>query len=279
MINVEFLLIVFILMWGRNESIMPYYLYPEPETVISQTKNPRQDHALLIANEAYEHLDNLVHPARDILTLDSILRHQFGFHTRVLLNYGINEIKAALDSVQKADYGERDQLLVYYAGHGYYDARANKGYLTGIDADRVDNSEYLITSRDICELLEKVDANHVLYVADACLGGKINYRPESVQGRNMYQDINKYEFIDMKLNQVTRKYFFSGGDRYDDGIASAEHAPFSGAFITSLTARDYDGIITLNDLLRTFDVDPYPIIGSFGKCDPGGDFLFISQPE
>lgn len=99
--------------------------------------SPAQDfgnyHALVIGNNAYEHQRPLVTAVDDVKAVGELLREDYGFEVVKLLNVTRQEIENALwDHAEKLT--AQDNLLIYYAGHGYVDPQTMEGYWFGIDA-------------------------------------------------------------------------------------------------------------------------------------------------
>ena len=67
---------------------------------------------------------------------------------------------------------DRDNLLIYYAGHGYLEPQIDRGYWVPVDGDLEDNSDW-IEFPAITDLLQLIAAKHILIVADSCFAGKL----------------------------------------------------------------------------------------------------------
>jgi len=75
-------------------------------------------HALIIGNNIYTHFPSLTTPDQDAHAVAAVLSKQYGFKTKVLLNATRCDILQALNDFRKT-LTDKDNLLIYYAGHGH----------------------------------------------------------------------------------------------------------------------------------------------------------------
>ena len=111
-----------------------------------------------------------------------------------------------------------DNLLIYYAGHGYFDEQDKLGYWVPSDG-RMDKVVDYIPNSTIHDYLATIDCQHTLLVADACFSGSLL---SAMRGR--------YD-----VNERSRWVFASGGEyeRVFDG-APGENSPFAQEMINYL---------------------------------------------
>ncbi len=84
-------------------------------------------HALVIGNNDYEHLRNLTTAVGDAEAVARLLEEKYGFQVTKLINATRRDIAGALNR-HRQTLTERDNLLIYYAGHGVLDEEAGAGY-------------------------------------------------------------------------------------------------------------------------------------------------------
>ncbi|GIX46722.1 MAG: hypothetical protein KatS3mg131_0933 [Candidatus Tectimicrobiota bacterium] len=128
-------------------------------------------HALIIGNSHYAHWPDLQTPHRDAREVDRLLRGKYGFRTRVLLDATRYDILQALNELRR-QLTERDNLLIYYAGHGYLDPQIDRGYWIPVDA-HLDSNVQWISTLAITDMVAAMSAKHVLVVADSCYAGAL----------------------------------------------------------------------------------------------------------
>jgi hypothetical protein len=126
-------------------------------------------HALIIANEAYRHWPRLDTPLRDAHDLKALLERRYGFKVTLLANATRREVFAAFDAM-RGRLTARDNLLVYYAGHGDIDPVTKRGYWVPVDGERRNRSKS-ISVVDVTDQLNAMPAKQVLVVADSCYSG------------------------------------------------------------------------------------------------------------
>ena len=128
-------------------------------------------HALIIGNNEYDHLTDLTTPRNDALALAKLLRREYGFTVNVLLDAKRHDILSGLAGMRRRLGGD-DNLLIYYAGHGYFDRDAAQGYWLPVDAEEDIKSNW-ISNADVTDVLRATDAHHVLVMADSCYSGAL----------------------------------------------------------------------------------------------------------
>ncbi|MBN2212876.1 MAG: caspase family protein [Bacteroidales bacterium] len=230
-------------------------------------------YALLIGINNYSHPDilDLDNPVKDAKKLHSILVSKYTFNEdNVILikNASRNEIINALDELSGI-ITPADNLLIFYAGHGWWDEKANIGYWLPADASKDSKAEWFRNST-LCDYLKEINSKHTLLIADACFAGGI------FKTRKAFQDapvaINKlYEL-------PSRKAMTSG---------TLTEVPDRSAFVRFLVERlenNEEKYLSSEQLFSSFRIavinnsDVVPQYGEIqGVGDEGGDFIFIRK--
>ncbi len=127
--------------------------------------------ALMIAVDSYRNpeIPALGTPAADIAEVGRALNERLGYETRVLRNPTKAQIADALRRLGR-EVTEQDQVMVYYAGHGYELAETGTGYWLPADAD-TDSARNWVSNNDIARFLNRMPAKQVLLVSDSCYSG------------------------------------------------------------------------------------------------------------
>ncbi len=128
-------------------------------------------HALIIGNSDYLHLPRVETVEKDVSALAELLRSRYGFRVTVLRDATYLDVLSAF-SVLRKDLQEKDNLLVYYAGHGDLDRAGDVGYWLPVDAEK-DRKTNWISSREISVQLSLLPSKHVLVIADSCYSGAL----------------------------------------------------------------------------------------------------------
>jgi len=66
----------------------------------------------------------------------------------------------------------KDNLLIFYAGHGVFDKNLNKGYWLPVDASASKKNNW-VSNSDIRDYIAALKAQHTLLISDACFSGSI----------------------------------------------------------------------------------------------------------
>lgn len=126
-------------------------------------------HALVIGNDQYSGYPKLTSAVNDSKKVGAVLQTRYGFKTRVLNNANRFEILSALNDMRES-LGPNDNLLVYFAGHGELEAGTQQGYWIPVDG-QADAPKTWISNRAITDILNTMQARHVMVVADSCYSG------------------------------------------------------------------------------------------------------------
>jgi len=144
---------------------------PATETILPTTAGFGGYHALVIGNNHYRHWASLNTAVADATAVAGVLRNQYGFTVTVLKDASRKEILKALNDYRKT-LSEQDNLLIYYAGHGFLEPGIDRGYWIPVEGDLFDNTDW-IEFPAVTDLLELIPAKQVLVIADSCFAGKL----------------------------------------------------------------------------------------------------------
>ena len=240
-------------------------------------------YALLFATNVYDFFSDLVNPVIDAQTIANELEENYGVFTEVVVNATLEETAGRIRKFASRNYGAKDNLLVFFAGHGEYDAVFREGYVISRDskADDFGKTSYLSHS-NLRTMINNIDCPHIFLVMDVCFGGTFDpHLAASHRGSSQYADISTMDYVERKLKYKTRLYLTSGGKEYVPDGRPGFHSPFARRFIESL--RHYggdDGVLTTAEILQFVDkTDPQPRFGEFGDNEPGSDFILVLKSE
>jgi len=195
-------------------------------------------HALIIGNNDYQHMSTLVTAVNDARETERLLRSKYRFKTTLLLNASRYEILAALNQLRET-LNDDDNLLIYYAGHGKLDERNGMGYWLPVDAEQ-DNNINWISNTAITDILNAIEAKHILVVADSCYSGTLTQTPIARLEEDMDDDL-RTEWVKVMAQTRARITLTSGGVQPVLDGGGGQHSVFSRAFLTAL--RQNDGLL------------------------------------
>lgn len=233
-------------------------------------------HALLIAVQSYEHssITKLEYPIADTERLKSILaRHYIFDETRikVLKDPTRQEILAELFNLSE-ELTSKDNLLIFYAGHGCWNDSRQQGYWLPRDATE-DNPANWISNGDIRDYVQGIKTQHTLLIADACFGGAIFKTRSAPTGSKTIKE---------KYRTQSRRAMTSGDaiqtvpDRsifLDYLIDHLENSQDQYLYAEKLFVKICDAFIYSNL------TEQNPVYGKIQRTGDkvGGDFIFIKR--
>jgi uncharacterized caspase-like protein len=202
-----------------------------------------------------------------------LLREQYGFQTTLLEDASRDDVLVALERYRR-ELTASDNLLVYYAGHGWLDEEADEGYWLPVDAS-ADSQVNWIPNATLTSSFKAIRAKHVLVVADSCYSGKLT-RGIAVRGNRAP------DYIARMAEKRARMVISSGGlEPVLDG-GRGDHSVFAGAFLEAL--RTNRGVLDTTSLFSQIrrevmlGADQTPELADIRKSGhEGGDFLFVPR--
>ncbi len=154
-----------------------------PKTIITNTvvnnekiNNVGKYYALIIGNNDYQDLDipSLDEPIKDATKLYNVLITKYTFekpNVIFLKNATYEQLIQAFDDLSNK-ITKNDNLLVFYAGHGWWNEAKNLGYWLPTDAKK-SNTAFWIPNSRISDYMNSIKSKHTLLIADACFSGSI----------------------------------------------------------------------------------------------------------
>jgi CheY-like chemotaxis protein len=132
-------------------------------------------HALLIAVQKYQDSRlNLNYPITDAKRLKKVLINNYSFdenHIELLPDPSRDEILDQLFNLSKK-LSSKDNLLIFYAGHGSWNDARKQGYWLPHNAHS-DIPTNWVSNSDIRDSISGIDTQHTLLISDACFSGAI----------------------------------------------------------------------------------------------------------
>jgi len=190
-------------------------------------------YALVIGINNYRYLPKLKTALGDAQAVASTLRSQYGFETKLLPDATRDQILTALDDYRRKLSGDSN-LLIYYAGHGYYDKDVGEAYWAPADAEKDTYARWII-AEEITGVARAIPARHVLIVSDSCYSGMLVGRSVSP----LVTPLEHSQYIEKMLTGKSRYVMSSGGnepvaDEDAPGHPSG-HSVFANALLQGLT--------------------------------------------
>ncbi|MCK5097692.1 MAG: caspase family protein, partial [Desulfobacteraceae bacterium] len=229
-------------------------------------------YALIIAVEEYNDpgINDLDQPVKDATRFSTLINTEYIFEKEnitFLKNPTKAEIFSALLELRRTVTPE-DNLLIYYAGHGYWDEEMSTGYWFPQDADPANPVNWL-PNTDLTNYLNVLKSKHTLLIADACFSVGI------FKSRAAFNNVMSVE----RLYKLTSRKAITSGNLLE--------VPDKSVFIEYLIKRldtnkkKYLASEQLYSSLKEAVINNSPNIPQYGTIqnvgDEGGDFIFIRR--
>lgn len=229
-------------------------------------------YALIIAVEEYDDPDinDLSQPLADATRFTNLLNQEYNFEREnitFLRNPTKADIIGTLHQMRNVITSE-DNLLIYYAGHGWWDEEMTTGYWLPKDANRSNPVNWL-PNTDLTNYLNVLKSKHTLLIADACFSGGI------FVSRAAFNNVMSVE----KLYKLTSRKAMTSG--------TLKEVPDKSVFIEYLIKRletnrqKYLASEALYSSMKEAVMNNSPNIPRYGTIqnvgDEGGDFIFIRR--
>ncbi len=232
-------------------------------------------HAILIAIQDYRDpsINDLDQPSKDMKRLKDVLTTRYSFkesNIMVLENPDRNTLYAKFDELQSR-MDKYDNLLIFYAGHGYWDEQLEQGYWLPSDAEPNKRSSWM-SNGTLRDYIAGIGSRHTLLLTDACFSGGI------FKTRAVFE--NASTAIETLYLRKSRKAMTSG---------TLEKVPDKSVFIDALIQKldeNQEPYIAAEELFsgirrQVIDKSPnnqVPQYGEIGQTgDEGGEFIFIRK--
>jgi hypothetical protein len=250
----------------------------EPPAVLAKAVAGKS-YAIIIGDGAYEQLPKLDTAIPDAKAMAALLKRRYGFEVTTLFDANRYDILSTLNDV-RSKLGREDSLLIYYAGHGELDRVNFRGYWLPIDAEAASPANW-ISNVSITDMLNAMDARHVIVIADSCYSGAMGRSPflERSDG-----DAKNLERI---AGGRSRTVFSSGGLRPVLDNGGGQHSVFAKAVLDALESNRevLDGrrlhqqvavkVATAASKLNVEQIPEYSALRFAGH--EAGDFVFVPR--
>jgi hypothetical protein len=238
-------------------------------------------YALIIGVEEYLDIQikDLDLPIDDASQLYDILTNYYTFDpSRVILlkNATEEQIIESFD-VLSQKITPTDNLLIFYAGHGFWDSEKKLGYWLPSDATQRNTAKWILNSA-IRDYISSIQSKHTLLISDACFSGSIFKR-----SRNAFENSSPY--VQELYRNPSRKAMTSGN------LSEVPDKSVFTYFLIKRLTENTKQFLPASDLFYSFSEEVSnnttnskgesitPLFGTIDGCgtDDGGQFIFIRR--
>ena len=256
-----------------QEQIVKIEYTPPVITLADRIAKESTYYGLLIGINDYNDPDipDLDNPISDAEKFYNTLTRNYTFepeNIRILKNPERDEIIRVLDQLRN-EITSDDNLLIFYAGHGYWEADSRIGYWLPSDATRETTADWFRNST-LVDYLQAIKSKHTLLITDACFAGSI-FKARSVS-------LNKELVYEKIYDLPSRKAMTSG---------TLTEVPDQSAFIKYLIQRldeNRETYLSSEELYSSFRmavISNSNVVPQYGEIqnvgNEGGDFIFLKK--
>jgi len=241
-------------------------------------------YALVIGNNRYKHFPMLKSAVNDAKKAASLLTNKYGFDTKLILNADRYSILSAINEL-RAKLTKKDNLLIYYAGHGEINDANQRGYWLPVDAETESTANW-ISNLDITDMLNVIEAKHILVVADSCYSGTMSRTAQTRMNLGINDTKQRERWIKIMSKTRARIVMTSGGVKPVLDSGSNGHSVFASAFLDALANNQtvIEGYQLYKQVMHTvqnnaakFSISQIPRYAPIQHGGGLGEFFFVPK--
>ncbi len=229
------------------------------------------NYLLAIAINEYEHHPKLSNCVRDAKRLVATLQEKYGFkgeHT-----YTLFEDKATAQNIYthlvalSRQVSPKDNVIIYFSGHGFYDQSDKTGHLVPVEAIRGAVWHYF-SNANLVNRIRAINSFHTFLIIDSCFSGSLFASKDATALAEVVEGLpSRWALAAGQIETV------------EDGL-HGDHSPFAKALLSYLEANN-SPLVPASELVQHVKwVTPHnarqtPVGGVLFKTgDVGGEFVF-----
>ncbi len=238
--------------------------------------------ALLIGINDYDEpsWQTLKTPVKDVEQLKNLLISDYFFEETdvvILKNASFDRIIGAFNDIKKVT-DSNTNLLIYYAGHGYYPPGEEEGYWVPKDAGSPETQRLFIPTSTILSKIKSIQSRHTLVIADSCFSGSLIRTTRGAAVHSRY-------FRDLSTKK-SRQIITSGGLEPVVDQGWGDNSVFAGKLIdilkekrnTPLSASEL--ALNLRKEVKNANAIQTPEYGRLHMSDDqSGEFFFVRKDQ
>jgi len=213
----------------------------------------RRNYALLFAVDDYKSGNfKLRYSIEQTMALANELRSEYGFDTRVIQNPTKSQILSAVKDYQNRIYTDKDQLLIYFSGAGYFE---DGGYLAPSDGNNRSAGGNNIKYTDFQAQINAIRCPSILLALDASMGAVLQKSAAAIG----------------TIKQPARQLIAAG---FQERVP--DKSPFAERFLETLQNLPQSEVMNTDRLLFDLkNIKPAVFYSEFGNHAPGASFYFV----
>ena len=260
---------------NKSERALTVEYVPPVATLMDKIRKEATYYGLIIGVDKYDdpNLPDLDNPVKDAEKIREVLvsRYNFSEENLILLkNARRDDIVMALDDLA-GKVTPQDNVLIFYAGHGTWDEKANIGYWLPRDA-YLNSTIRWFRNSTLVDYLKVIDSKHTLLITDACFAGSIfqtrSAKPKQDRAFEILYDLNSRKAMTSgTLTEVPDRSSFT---RFLLERLSENEEPY-------LSSEQLFSSFRIAVMNNSEAIPQYGEIRNVG--DEGGDFIFVKKQD
>ena len=211
-----------------------------------------------------------------------------------LYNFDFSDVTLLLDSMATRNniyntlrsyvekVGPKDNFLVYFSGHGYFDDVLNEGYWIPVDADKTVGTFF--SNSDVLKIIKNINSQHTLLIADACFAGSLfNETSKGLILSKKSEESSSRKFIE-NVEKFRSRWGLASGrlEEVSDGSVG-KNSPFAKNLLDFLRNTPHNSI-AISEIVQYVKMKvpngarQTPIGNPLKNAgDEGGEFIFYKR--
>jgi len=217
--------------------------------------------AVVIGISHYKSVQPLRYADKDALAFHDYLANHIGIpkeQTTLLLNdqATLMNLKRTLGTDLRRKAGEKDTVIVYYAGHGAPEADASAGdddglekYIVPFDADPRDLYTTGLPMREIETIFQRLTPERIIFISDSCYSGATAGRTFATASRRAVVSENFLARLSKGKGRIVLSA--SKASEVSEEREDLGHGVFTYYLLEGLRGKadaDRDGIVTVDEV-------------------------------
>ena len=246
------------------------------ESTPQENKVTGKDYLVLMAIDKYAHWPQLQNPVNDATSIGKALQDHYNVEVENTMHlFNENCTPKSVDSVFRLlikTLTPNDRLIVYFAGHGYYDEAFETGYWIPVNG-KMSQEDTWINNDRIGKYIKYLPTKHTLFISDACFSGSLYIDDTRSKGTDRHYDV---------LDKARSRWMFSSGrlEEVADDYQNTNHSPFAW-FILNYLEEPHNPQFSVNDLAVSVtksvsnNSEQSPVAKALKNAgDEGGEYVF-----
>ncbi len=236
-------------------------------------QEPGNNHLLIIAIDAYEHCTPLRNCVKDAKDLKKVLTERYEFEAENVISLFNDEVtKPNLYKIFRqirTTVKDKDNLIIYFSGHGYYSKEEKAGYFIPYDAEMDAEWDYFRNDA-LLSFVRAINAFHTFLMVDSCFSGALFSQ----------KNVSSTAYAEKAERKKSRWALAAGAiEEVEDGF-HGDNSPFAKAVLSFLKSNN-DYKVPVSKLIQDVKIGvahnskQRPIGGHLYKVgDEDGEFVF-----